>query len=136
MKDRLLKPIARRQFSDVAGICLSTLCIVHCLVVPVLFTVLAGAVLPLNGLGFLEEAGITHEIMFVLTWTFGLASVYTAARRGKLIPVICLAVGIVAVSFAEFFMHDLAVVRLSGTLCMIGGHLWAMRSTAISKSPL
>jgi hypothetical protein len=136
MKDRLLKPMAERQLSDVAGICLSTLCIMHCIIVPILFTVLAGTLLPLNGIGFLEEAGITHEIMFLLTWTFGLVSVYSAARRGKLIPVICLTVGIVAVSFAEFFLHDLAVVRLSGTLCMIGGHLWAMRNPAISKSPI
>ncbi|HTF20257.1 MAG TPA: MerC domain-containing protein [Chryseolinea sp.] len=136
LKDHSPTFVGRNRFSDIAGVCLSALCITHCVVAPILLApFMLGAMLPRDRFTFLQE-GTIHDIMFVLTLVFGISSVYFAARQGKHLPVICLTVGLVAVSSAEFFLHDLAVVRLPGTLCVIGGHLWAMRNSVISRALL
>lgn len=114
--------------SDVGGACMSMLCMVHCVIAPLLLTpFLLESVIPETALEADKQEGV-HFTMFIFTLTFGIRSVYFSARRGKHMAVLCLSLGLVAVTTAELFMHDLVTVRVPGTLCIVGGHLWAMRS--------
>lgn len=112
-----------------AGVFVSALCIVHCVILPLLLTPLfIGTAWTGSELEWLRNEFV-HESMFIMTVMFGVISIYMASRKGKVMPVLCLTVGLVAVAAAEFFLHDLLIVRLPGSLCVIGGHLWAMRGT-------
>jgi len=104
------------------------LCMIHCVIAPLLLTpFLFGKLIPESSLDVLHAYNV-HDTMLVFTLTFGISSVYLSARRGNVMAVVCLALGLVAVATAEFLMHDSVTVRVPGTLCILGGHLWAMRS--------
>lgn len=119
----------KRRLSDMAGVSVAALCLVHCVILPSLLTpLLIGSAWTGSELEWLRTEWV-HEAMFIMTLMFGVISIYLASRKGKVMPVVCLSVGLIAVAAAEFFLHDLLVVRLPGSLCMIGGHLWAMRGT-------
>src|SRR5690349_14989734 len=115
------------KLSDIIGAVFSIACMLHCVVAPVILTPLLWGQL-IRPTAALIHGHSIHQWMLGFTVIFALSSGYLSLKRGRLIPVLCLAVGLIAALSAEVFMHGEMLVRVPATLCILGGHLWAMRS--------
>jgi hypothetical protein len=100
---------------DNIGITASTLCAIHCAVVPVLFTSL-----PLLGLGFLANAWVEWG-MIILALTIGVYSIglsYLRTHRRRL-PLILLTAGFITIILGHIFVSgwsEMVVVPAGGLL--------------------
>ena len=120
-------PLLKVKLPDIIGAIFSTACMLHCVVAPVILTPLLWGQLIRPTAESMYGHSI-HQWMLGFTVIFGLSSVYLSLKRGRLIPLVCISVGLIGALSAELFMHDEALVRVPATLCILGGHLWAMRA--------
>ncbi len=125
LNTRKSTPIA--AILDRLGICVSTVCLVQCLVLPVLVVVT-----PLASLGFLGEEAF-HFALLAVILPIALIAFALGYRTHRSGPVLAFGVaGLAAVAFAAL-AHDLlgplgtALVTSAGGVALIGAHLRNLR---------
>ncbi|WP_183566539.1 MerC domain-containing protein [Mucilaginibacter sp. SP1R1] len=103
---------------DSIGITASTLCAIHCALVPVLFTSL-----PLLGLGFLANAWVEWG-MIVLALMIGTYAIGLSHLRihHRVLPLILLVSGFAIIMLGHAFAKD----RAEGVIVPVGGLLIAV----------
>jgi hypothetical protein len=103
---------------DHIGITASTICAIHCAVVPIIFTSL-----PLIGLGFLALPWVEWG-MIVLALLIGVYSIGLSYRRShrKILPLILLIAGFTIIMLGHLFLTG----RLEGLIVPIGGMVIAL----------
>lgn len=108
---------------DYAGVAISSLCIIHCILLP-----LATSTLPI--VGVISENEIVHKVLVLLAVipaAFVFASV-NESRFSRLIRLIGLA-GIVTLflsAFVERFHDYEAVLTLVGATCLASAHIFRL----------
>ena len=109
---------------DVWGVFFSAVCVLHCLAVPIVILIF-----PAMGLKILPEEDITHAILF--SFILGVAGIafWTGYRvHGKWRPIIWMAVGLVIILYATFFVHHQLghmwepLFAIVGSLALIRAH--------------
>ena len=112
-----------RSRTDVVGMTLSILCMVHCAAVPVL-----AIVMPFIGIAPLAESSeeVIHILVLVATIPVTLRSVARASRSGNWRSARALIVGLTAFACAAL-AHDLGhlaetVLSIAGGMALLYGH--------------
>jgi len=115
---------------DIIGILVSGLCVVHCVALPILVIFLPAIVT-----AFLPEEDLTHKILFsLIIGVAALAFIPGYKFHKQIKPLMWLAVGMVMLIIATFFMHDFyghqlePVCAIAGSLCIITAHYLNHRS--------
>ena len=119
---------------DSIGITASTLCAIHCAVVPLIFTSL-----PFLGLGFLAsplvEWGMIIFALMIGMYSIGLSYLRTHRRP---LPVVLLVMGFAIIMLGHLFLSGImeGFVVPAGGLAIAGAHFVNYRSVVAStKSP-
>lgn len=115
----------RRLFGwDYMGILFSGLCVVHCLLVPIVLFLF-----PAFGFAIFPQEDLTHVVL--LAFILGVAGIafWTGYRvHGQWQPVVWMAFGIATIIYATFFAHHQLghhwepIVAIIGSLCLIRAH--------------
>ncbi len=120
-----MKSKVKRKIWDTLGVSLSALCIVHCVVLPLLL--IMGPTLLHE---WLPHEDRTHVILLAfILGIAGLAFVSGYRVHGKKRPVIWMAVGITIITYASFFAHDQLghfsepIIAIVGSLALIRAHI-------------
>lgn len=114
----------RQLLLDRVGISLSGLCVLHCLLLPVLL-----ALLPMWGLGEAVHAWLHPVFAVVLVPTTFLAAAVGFARHESFNAVGLLAAGLTAIVVAGFLGHDRpgtvveTAITVLGSALLIAGHI-------------
>lgn len=110
---------------DVFGVGLSALCIVHCILLPVL--IIASPALVHE---WLPTEDKTHVVLLAfILGIAGFAFISGYRVHGKIQPVAWMAVGILIITYASFFAHDQLghlwepVIAIVGSLALIRAHI-------------
>lgn len=109
--------------SDKLGIFLSGLCIVHCVLLPVIFLLV-----PSIGAHFLEEDW-THALLFGVVFVAALSAAIPGYRVHKhTLPLVCFMIGVGILGVATLGAHSLlgheweAPLAVLGSSILIAGH--------------
>lgn len=113
----------RVKWLDRIGQWMSGLCIVHCILVPLLFLVF-----PVIGHSLVEKGGWFHEVLFVSISAIAGLSIYLGYRiHFSWQPVIWLSTGVLFIACGIFVFPASGLTELlftvGGGLCLIRGHL-------------
>ncbi|WP_111976803.1 MerC domain-containing protein [Algibacillus agarilyticus] len=123
--------INKSNLVDKIGIAVTSLCALHCILLPVMLPML-----PLLGLSFLAEHGFEHVIL-VLTLAAGAIALFSGFHRyhKKLYPIYALALGIVLYVSRDFLGEELqTIVLLIGAGLIIFAHVMNIRLCKSCKS--
>lgn len=116
---------SRSSFWDSFGVGVSALCVVHCVLLPVLIFV-APAILS----GVVPHEDWTHAVL--LGFILGIAGVafITGYRvHGQIRPVLWMVAGVLIITYATFFAHSQLghmwepVIAIIGSLALIRAHI-------------
>lgn len=111
-----------RKIWDFLGMITSVLCVIHCVALPVI-----ALLLPTVAAYFSGDA--THQIFFgILLWAGAFALVPGYRMHRKLRPIAWLLVGLILMTGATFYVHDLLshawepIIAILGSMCLIRAH--------------
>lgn len=120
-----MKSKVKRKTWDAFGVSLSALCIVHCMILPLLIVAFPSLVHE-----WLPQEDKTHVVLLAfILGIAGFAFVSGYRVHGKMRPVLWMAVGILIISYASFFAHDQLghlwepVIAIAGSLALIRAHI-------------
>lgn len=110
---------------DILGIGLSGLCIIHCIILPVLI-ILAPTMLH----EWLPQEDKTHAVLLAfILGIAGFAFISGYRVHGQIRPVLWMLGGVIIITYASFFAHDQLghlwepVIAIIGSLALIRAHI-------------
>ena len=121
---------AGMQFWNRAGIFLSSLCLVHCILIPVILLFF-----PFVGMALVDEGSFFHRLMFFTTLLAAVTAFYFGYRiHNDFKPLTWMSVGLLLFGVGVFFFSDThvhtkvefhweLVFSLLGSAALIRGHL-------------
>ena len=122
----MLKSNIFKKFWDKMGICASTICLVHCLLTPIILLLY-----PASDLLFIESE-IVHQVLGIIVISSALFAVYPHCHRHGHKDILAYAflgagfilIGIFAHDFPEYIGHGFTIL---GSISLITAHLKNMR---------